>query len=147
MLNKKSILITVIFILFAIPFVKGSFLQPSQSAYGSGSSTFTTYEMAIKDNKPTVILFYTDWCTYCRRFIPKFNSVAASNSDKFNFVKINIEKPQKNIAIANQYGIRSIPTVYIVDSRYKIKKQVSSNAQVSAETFQNELNRYFKQRR
>ena len=37
------------------------------------------YEEAEKLEKPMVVMFYVDWCTYCRRFMPIF----AKYSEKF----------------------------------------------------------------
>ena len=45
-----------------------------------------SYEEAEKLDKPMVVMFYVDWCAYCRRFMPTFGEFAAKYKDKYSFV-------------------------------------------------------------
>ena len=44
-------------------------------------------ELAMETKKPMVVLFYTDWCSYCQRFVPTFKKVVTNKEIKKNFMK------------------------------------------------------------
>lgn len=140
-----TLLLFTLILSFFIPFIAGNF--KIQNYVANSSETFISYDYAIKSSKPTVILFYANWCTYCRRFMPKFNSVAKLYSDKFNFVKINIEASDKNAMLSKKYRIETLPTVYVVEPKYKVKRVISPYSYDSTSSFKSELNTYLKQRR
>ena len=146
----KSKLFIAIFLLVAficIPIITRDTDKVSHIATGAESAKFMSYNAAINSSKPTVILFYANWCSYCRKFMPKFNAVAKDYGDKYDFVKINIEASNSNKSLSEQYNIRSLPTVYIVEPRYKVKKEISPYSYDSVESMRSELKRYLQKRR
>jgi thioredoxin 1 len=51
--------------------------------------------------------FWAEWCPYCIRLKPIFESTAADYQD-IEFVKVNV---QAEADIASRYGIRGIPVI------------------------------------
>lgn len=148
MKKRFWVLILTVFVFMCVPFLMNKSAENSSyTAVSSETGNFMSYNKAINSSKPSVILFYANWCTYCRKFMPKFNSLAKMYAEKYNFVKINIESSDNNKALSKQYGIRSLPTVYIVEKKYRVKKQVSPYAYDSVENMKSELDRYLKKRR
>ena len=60
---------------------------------------------------PLVIDFWAPWCGPCRQFAPVFEATAAVLEPKARLGKLNTEEFPE---LAQQYGIRSIPTLVIM---------------------------------
>ena len=63
----------------------------------------------LKSGQPVLVDYWAEWCGPCRQFAPIFEKVAENNPD-ITFGKVNTEEQQ---AIADQFGIRSIPTLMV----------------------------------
>ena len=58
----------------------------------------------------TVLLdFYADWCAPCRMLGPVLEQIA-NDQDEIKVVKVNVDEAGE---LAQQYGIRGIPTLMI----------------------------------
>ena len=69
-------------------------------------------EVIDKSNTvPVLVDFWAPWCEPCKSLTPILEEVSAEYGDNLHFVKINIDENQ---ALAGQFGIRSVPTVYLV---------------------------------
>lgn len=64
--------------------------------------------------KPLIIDFYAEWCAPCKQMSPIFEALSSELPD-YTFARANIDN---NSALANEYGIQSIPAfVVIVDNK------------------------------
>ena len=64
------------------------------------------------------IRFTAEWCQPCKAYAPMFNKVAESRED-WQFETFDVDK---NSDVAEQYGIRSIPTTILeVDGKMLAK--------------------------
>ena len=66
--------------------------------------------------------FYADWCGPCRMLSPILEEIAAEEAG-VKVVKINVDSNQ---AIAERYGVMSIPTVYIFENGTEKNKFVGA---------------------
>jgi len=62
----------------------------------------------IKSDLPVLVDFFAEWCGPCKKLAVVFDEVSKSYDGKVKFAKINIEEGQ---AIANKYGVMSVPTL------------------------------------
>ena len=59
----------------------------------------------------TVLLdFYADWCAPCRMLGPVLEQIA-NEQVEIKVVKVNVDE---NISIANEFGVRGIPALYVL---------------------------------
>ena len=71
--------------------------------------TTKNFNETLDSNEIVIIDFWAEWCGPCKQFAPIFEKVAEDNPD-ITFGKVNTEEQQ---ALADQYGIRSIPTLMV----------------------------------
>ena len=58
--------------------------------------------------KLVLVDFWAEWCAPCKMMLPILNDVAVSSDDDFKVAKVDVDKNQ---ALAQKYGVRSIPTL------------------------------------
>ncbi len=87
-----------------------------------------TIEKAKAAGKPTVVLFYADWCGYCQKFAPTFYDVVKTRKIKSKlsvaYVNGSLEENQEYM---KEYGIAGFPTVYMVDFKTGEKEKLSNS--------------------
>ena len=64
----------------------------------------------INGDKPVLIDFSAEWCQPCRMMPPILKEVKSQLGDQIRILKIDVDKNQ---AIAQKWGIRSVPTIMI----------------------------------
>lgn len=72
----------------------------------------------LKSVKPVIVDFWAAWCVPCLRLSPELEQLADEYADKVVVVKVNVDE---NPATASEFGITSIPSVYLFkDGQQKI---------------------------
>lgn len=120
-------------------FAKGIMEKKHPSDYKIGIS----YEEAVKSDKPSVALFYVDWCGYCLRFMPRYKILSTLYKDKYNFVMINAEDAAHKSLVEDSL-IAGFPTVYILDPKYDNRVHLTQGLYGDLGLFRKELDRYLR---
>ena len=61
--------------------------------------------------KPILLDFYADWCGPCKRQGPILEELKEKMGEKVEIQKIDVDQ---HMDVANQYGIRVVPTLIIL---------------------------------
>jgi len=67
----------------------------------------------LEQSKQTLVMvqFWADWCESCKQLSPTLMSVAAKYPNDLIFARVNCDEQQQ---IAQQFGVKSLPTVAIM---------------------------------
>lgn len=79
------------------------------------ASTFQ--ELALSSKVPVAVDFWAPWCPHCVQLGPILEELAESMEGEVKFVKVNVDDEP---ALAERYGISSIPTVKLFCSGREI---------------------------
>lgn len=121
------------------PVFKTSMPKRKPSEYKIGLK----YDEAMKSDKPFVQLIYADWCTYCQKFMPKYEKIAKIYKGKYNFVMTNVDAPE-NKEIVKAEDIGGFPTMYIKDPKYDNKISLNNTIFDDLLKLRIELDRYLR---
>ena len=73
--------------------------------------------------QPVLVDFWAEWCAPCRMVGPAVEAVAAAYKGRVKVGKLNVDE---NPAVANAFGIRSIPTLLVLHGGKVVDQQIGA---------------------
>ena len=114
--NLKVILVLVItvVIIFFVTF-RSLFFQSNYLLKSFGELSIDP-EIALKNNKPSFLEFYAEWCEVCKEMAPKVLALKEEYEKDINFVFLNVDNQKWNNYI-RRFEVNGIPQINLLDKK------------------------------
>ena len=118
--NLKAIIVLFIaFVIISLALFGNLFFQSSFLLKSLGESSLEP-EIAFKNNKPTFLEFYAEWCEVCKEMAPKVSALKDEYEKDINFVFLNVDN-QKWEKYLLKFAVNGIPQVNLFDKDGNLK--------------------------
>lgn len=95
--------------------------------------TTSNFEQEVlKSDKPVLVDFWAEWCMPCKMLGPVVAEIAEAHGDKVTVGKLDVDSQG---AIAQQYGIVSIPTLILFKDGKPVNQRVGAGSRKAIEEF------------
>ncbi len=122
-IRVRNFLIVTVAVVLSVALFLGLRSETSSVSLADLDKNSTPLEVALSNEKPSLIEFYANWCTVCQKMAPDIATLETEYADKVNFVMLNVDN-SKWLPEMLQYRVDGIPHFVFLDK----------NAQPQAET-------------
>ena len=114
--NLKAVLALILtVVLISLVLFKNLFFQSTYLLKSFGELSVDP-EIAFKNNKPTFLEFYAEWCEVCKEMAPKVSALKKEYEKDINFVFLNVDN-QKWDNYIRKFDVNGIPQVNLFDGK------------------------------
>ena len=118
--NLKAILVLFIaVVIVSLILFRNLFFQSTYLLKSFGELSVDP-AIAFKNNKPTFLEFYAEWCEVCKEMAPKLSALKEEYSNDINFVFLNVDN-QKWENYIRRFEVNGIPQVNLFDRKGNLK--------------------------
>ena len=118
--NLKAIVVLLITaVIFSLVFFRNVFFQSTYLLKSFGELSVEP-EIAFKNNKPTFLEFYAEWCEVCKEMALKVSVLRDEYEKDINFVFLNVDNQKWNNYI-RKFNVNGIPQVNLFDRQGNLK--------------------------
>ena len=114
--NLKAILVLLIILVISAVILFRNHLFQSTYLLKSFGELSVDPEIAFKNNKPTFLEFYAEWCEVCKEMAPKVSALKEEYEKDINFVFLNVDNQKWNNYI-QKFDVNGIPQVNLFDKK------------------------------
>jgi thiol-disulfide isomerase/thioredoxin len=120
--RMRNFAIVMIAIVLAIALVLGIRAQNFTDSLETQANQATPIDLALKNEKPTLMEFYANWCTSCQAMAPDLAAIKTQFADRVNFSMLNVDNT-KWLPEVTKYRVDGIPHFVFFDSHGQVLAQ------------------------
>ena len=118
--NLKAILVLLfVIVIVSLILFRNLFFQSTYLLKSFGELSIDP-EIAFKNNKPTFLEFYAEWCEVCKEMAPKVSDLKETYEKDINFVFLNVDN-QKWDNYIRKFDVNGIPQVNLFDRKGNLR--------------------------
>ena len=118
--NSNAILVLIIaIVIICLILFRNLFFQSTYLLKSFGELSVDP-EIAFKNNKPTFLEFYAEWCEVCKEMAPSVSALKEEYEKDINFVFLNVDN-QKWEKYIQKFEVNGIPQVNLFDKKGNLK--------------------------
>ena len=116
---KALLVLLIVVIIFSLVLFRNLFFQSTYLLKSFGELSVEP-EIAFKNNKPTFLEFYAEWCEVCKEMAPQVSSFKDEYEKDINFVFLNVYN-QKLENYIRKFNVNGIPQINLFDREGNLK--------------------------
>jgi thiol-disulfide isomerase/thioredoxin len=120
--RMRNFAIVAIAIVLVIALVLGIRAQNFTDSLESQATQATPIDIALSNDKPTIMEFYANWCTSCQAMAPDIAAVKSQFGDRVNFSMLNVDNT-KWLPEVTKYRVDGIPHFVFFDRKGNVLAQ------------------------
>jgi len=103
-----------------------------------------SFEQAINNKKPSVVLVYADWADDAVAVKGQFKGLEAEYSKKYNFVELNIANPETKVFNKTYHIYPNLPYILLFKDKAKTTRAIAKDCVLDGECIKEKLNVFAK---
>jgi thiol-disulfide isomerase/thioredoxin len=111
----RNLLIVLVAVTLSMVVFFGLQTQTDTASLEALAESATSLEVALSNNKPTLVEFYANWCTSCQAMAKDIEGLEQEYGDRINFVMLNVDNT-KWLPEMLQYRVDGIPHFVFLNS-------------------------------
>jgi thiol-disulfide isomerase/thioredoxin len=104
----RNFLIAMVAIALSVALVLGLRTETGSVSLANLDEMSIPLEVAVSNDKPSLVEFYANWCTVCQKMAPDIAALEEQYGDKVNFVMLNVDNT-KWLPEMLKYRVDGIP--------------------------------------
>ena len=113
-MRLRNFIIVLVAIALSVTIFIGLRTETISVSLDEMAESATPLDIALSNNKPTLVEFYANWCTVCQAMAPELEEIREKYTQNTNFVMLNVDN-SKWLPELVKYRVDGIPHFVFLD--------------------------------
>ncbi len=113
-MRLRNFIIVLVAIALSVTIFIGLRTETVSVSLNEMAETATPLNIALSNDKPTLVEFYANWCTSCQAMAPELEEIRQQYAENTNFVMLNVDN-SKWLPELVKYRVDGIPHFVFLD--------------------------------
>ncbi len=113
-MRLRNFIVVLVAIALSVTIFIGLRTETASVSLNEMAETATPLDIALSNDKPTLVEFYANWCTTCQAMAPELEEIRQKYAQNTNFVMLNVDN-SKWLPELVKYRVDGIPHFVFLD--------------------------------